>query len=166
MINRILVGVDGSGGSRRALRWAVEEAAAHGAAVQAVTVWQTLYEAGAVPYPVDEDKLAEQARERLVRAIAQVAGQHAAGIEPLVVEGDPAQTLCGRSVGADLLVLGAHGHGGFSQPTLGSVSAKCANSSHCPVVIVPGRARDPRWRVSQAVDGCGRCVPAVCGLRG
>ena len=35
-------------------RWAVEEAAAHGGAVQAVTVWQTLYEAGAVPYPVDE----------------------------------------------------------------------------------------------------------------
>ena len=50
MISRILVGVDGSAGSRRALRWAVEEAAAHGGAVQAVTVWQTLYEAGAVPY--------------------------------------------------------------------------------------------------------------------
>jgi len=135
--SRILVGVDGSAGSRRALRWAVEEAAAHGGAVQAVTVWQTLYEAGAVPYPVDEGKLAEQARERLVHAIAQVAGQYAAGIEPLVVEGDPAQTLCGWSAAADLLVLGAHGHGGSSQPVLGTVSATCANNSHCPVVIVP-----------------------------
>jgi nucleotide-binding universal stress UspA family protein len=145
VINRILVGVDGSAGSCRALRWAIEEAAAHRAAVQAVIVWQTPYEAGTAPYPGNDDQIAKQAQEQLMCAIARVGGQRATVIEALVVEGEPAQTLSGRSADADLLVVGSHGQGGSSQPALGSVSAKCANNSHCPVVIVPGDSAFPGY---------------------
>ena len=68
-----------------------------------------------------------------MHAIAQVAGQYAAGIEPLVVEGDPAQTLCGWSAAADLLVLGAHGHGGSGQPVLGTVSPHARTTATVPL---------------------------------
>ena len=139
MVGRILVGVDGSEGSRRALRWAIGEAAAHEAALHALIVWQSPYDFGeALYFPVDEGKLAEGAKQRVAESIAEVAGE-APGvqIDCLVVEGDPAETLCERSAEADLLVVGSRGHGGFAGLMLGSVSTKCAHHSRCPVVIVP-----------------------------
>ncbi len=139
MVGRILVGVDGSEGSRRALLWAVDEAATHKATLQALLVWQSPCDFGEGLYvPVDEDKLAEGAMQRLEESIAEVT-QEAPGvqIDCLVVEGDPAKTLCARSAEADLLVVGSRGHGGFAGLVLGSVSTKCAHHSRCPVVIVP-----------------------------
>jgi nucleotide-binding universal stress UspA family protein len=63
-----------------------------------------------------------------------------------VLEGDPGHTLCARSAGADLLVVGSRGHSGFAGLILGSVSTNCAHHSHRPVVIVsadpsPGGSR-------------------------
>jgi nucleotide-binding universal stress UspA family protein len=59
------------------------------------------------------------------------------------VEGAPAEVLVGESLGADLLVVGSRGHGGFAQLLLGSVSQQYAHHAACPVVIVrpkPGRS--------------------------
>ncbi len=140
MAGRILVGVDGSDGSRRALRWAIEHAAARGAVVQAVIVWQRTFDYGRSGlWPVDVD-LAEGARKRLAETVAEVAvGSPALTIEQVVLEGEPGQVLCDHSGGADLLVVGSRGLGGFVGLVLGSVSTKCAHHSHCPVVIVPAR---------------------------
>lgn len=142
MPGRILVGVDGSEGSLRALRWAVEEAAVRGAVVVAMAVWQSPYDYmigdGGIYGPVDEKKLIEAAREALTKAIATVAAEHPdVRIEPLVVEGDPAEVLCERAQDADLLVVGSRGHGVFSGLLLGSVSSKCAHHCRRPVLIVP-----------------------------
>lgn len=146
MTSRILVGVDGSAGSRRALHWAVTEAKASGAIVDAVIVWESPYAFGEGLYtPVDEKRFADAARERLVQIIAEVAGQDP-GVEvhPIVLRGDPAEVLCTWSDEASLLVLGSRGHGGFAGLLLGSVSAKCAQHSTCPVVIVPkGKGEEP-----------------------
>jgi nucleotide-binding universal stress UspA family protein len=138
MAGRIVAGVDGSQGSRRALGWAAAEAAAREAVLQPVIVWQSPYDYGELRYvPVDEDQLAEEARKRLEAALAEVAGKaSAAAADPLVAHGDPAQVLCERSAGADLLVVGSRGHGGFAGLMLGSVSAGCAHHSRCPLVIV------------------------------
>lgn len=139
MAGRILVGVDGSEGSKRALGWAVQEAAVRGAVVEAAVVWRTPYDLGEAPFlPVDEVKVVSDARERLSQTIAEVAGDRPmVEIDPVVLEGDAAQALCARSARADLLVVGSRGHGGFAGLLLGSVSAKCSHHSRCPVVIVP-----------------------------
>ena len=143
MTGTILVGVDGSDGSRRALAWAIGQAAARGAAVQPVIVWQRGFDYGSEQYWPADEKIAEAAGRRLAAVIAQVAGPDpAVAIDPLVLEGDPGQLLCARSAGADLLVIGSRGHGGFAGLALGSVSTKCAHHSRCPVVIVPPAGQD------------------------
>lgn len=141
MTYRILVGVDGSEGSRRALRWAMELAAVRPTAVRAVIVWQRTFDYGSQRYwPVDES-IAADARERLAATVAEVAGQAPpVTIEQLVLEGDPGRVLCAQSADADLLVVGSRGLGGFAGLILGSVSTKCAHHSQCPVVVVPAPA--------------------------
>ena len=150
MTGRILVGVDGSDGSLRALRWAVEEAAFRHAVVVAAVVWQSpydfLFDADGAYLPVDEGHLVEAARDTLTKAIATVAAEHPdVRIEPLVIEGDPAETLCEQASNADLLVVGSRGHGTFGGLLLGSVSSKCAHHCRRPVLIVPKEDR-PRAR--------------------
>lgn len=145
MTGKIVVGVDGSEGSRRALAWAIRQAAACGAAVQPVIIWQRSFDYGSSQYWPADEKTAEAALERLQAAVTEVAGPHpAVPIDPAVIEGNPGQVLCARSAGADLLVVGRRGHGGgLAGLALGSVSAICARHSHCPVVIVPAAGQDP-----------------------
>ena len=140
MAGRIVVGVDGSEGSRRALRWAIGQAVARGADLQAVIVWQRTFDYGRDRYwPADMD-IAEGARSRLAATIAeeeQAAAAPGVVTEQLALEGEPGQALCTFAADADLLVVGSRGLGGFAGLVLGSVSTKCAHHSHCPVVIVP-----------------------------
>ena len=144
MTGRILVGVDGSDGSRRALAWAIDQAAARRAVVQPVIVWERGFDYGSERYWPADEKIAEAARKRLAAVVTEVAGPDpAVTIDPLVLEGDPGRILCARSASADLLVIGSRGHGGFAGLVLGSVSTKCAHHSRCPVVIVPRRDQDP-----------------------
>lgn len=143
MAGRILVGVDGSPGSRRALAWALEEAAARGSVLEAVLVWRGPYDFPKDFYfPSDEEKPIAHARARLAEIVREVAAEHPeVEIESRVLEGDPAATLCRRAAQADALVVGSRGHGAIGALLLGSVSATCARHSPCPVVIVPaGRA--------------------------
>lgn len=138
MAERIVVGVDGSETSRDALVWAIDYAAAKGAAVQPVIAWQRTFDYGSDRYwPVDE-AIAEAALKRLAAVIAEVGDRDRSVImDPLVLEGDPGKVLCEQSAGADLLVVGSRGLGGFAGLMLGSVSTKCVHHSHCPVVIIP-----------------------------
>lgn len=104
-------------------------------------VWQRSFDYRSDRYwPADE----KTAGTRLEAVIAEVAGHDpAVTIDPLVLEGDPGRILCARSAGADLLVVGSRGRGGFAGLVLGSVSTKCAHHSRCPVVIVPDGDQDP-----------------------
>lgn len=138
MNGRILVGVDGSVGSKAALAWALEEGALHTSVVEAAIVWQTpTVLPPDVLSPVDATTLAESAGLRLADAIGAVGSGHTAvEIQRVVLEGDPAMILCERAIGTDLLVVGSRGHGTFAGLLLGSVSSKCADHSPVPVAIV------------------------------
>jgi nucleotide-binding universal stress UspA family protein len=162
---RILAGVDGSPGSRRALAWAVEEAAFRGSVVEAATVWQSPYDLTRdFSFPVNENRLAEEAVERLAEAVAEASsGRPAVEIETVVLEGDPAEILCRRAAGVDLLVVGARGHGTLAGLLVGSVSSKCAHHSPRPVAVVP--APHPFER-AEALGSIGRIVAGVDGSPG
>jgi nucleotide-binding universal stress UspA family protein len=140
---RIVVGVDGSPSSVIALRWAIKQADLNGSAVEAVTAWQipaAMTGYGWAPVPVaDCSDMELIAKRALEEAIAEAAGP---GGIPLVhgeiVQGLPAQVLIDASVGADLLVVGSRGHGGFAGALLGSVSQHCVHHAHCPILIIRG----------------------------
>lgn len=135
----IVVGVDGSETSARALRWAVEEASLRGARILAVHAW--LYPHVGIGHseaPFGYEELRQDADE-LLQATVQAAADTAPGvaIESRLVEGIPADELLAAADGAEMLVLGSRGLGGFVGLLLGSVGQQCARHARCPVVIVP-----------------------------
>ena len=140
-MGRIVVGMDGSTSSKEALRWAADEAERRGDVVEAVLAWDNPYRDMWLPSnPAGTDPLAHL-RVALDRTVAATVGDHpAVKVETAVVEGHAAQVLVDRARGADLLVVGSRGHGGFAGAFLGSVSINCAAHSPCPVVVVRGTA--------------------------
>jgi nucleotide-binding universal stress UspA family protein len=143
----IIVGVDRSAGAEEALRFAFEEAQLRGATLRAVHAWQFGYIGapsleGAVPVLGAELDAHRSAAGAVLDAMVREAIPEAGDIriERRVVEGAAAAVLVEESRGADLLVVGSRGHGGFAQLLLGSVSQQCAHHAECPVVIVRPRA--------------------------
>jgi nucleotide-binding universal stress UspA family protein len=143
---RVAVGVDPSDEARAALEWALRYAALLGATVDVVHGWQSAREyvwLNEVPAPDDPTRTARQAIEQLVSE-----GRAATGIDEdqvavtiHVVEGRAVRVLLDQAEGADLLVLGSRGHGGFAGLLLGSVSTECATHASCSVTIVRPVAR-------------------------
>ena len=139
----IVVGVDGSAHSRKALAWALTEAALRGTplTVMAVSpVAASIFGLSAQHYPADADSAhhAEEVTRKLVdEVIANQAAPPAVKVTVKAIAGLPADELVRASAGADLLVVGARGVGGFSRLMLGSVSTQVSHHALCPVVIVP-----------------------------
>jgi nucleotide-binding universal stress UspA family protein len=136
----ILVGVDGSRGSRKALTWAAAEAADHGADLVVVHVWErTLPPASGNPSVPDHraTETSEGAAGELVQIIKEELGEDPPVVaQPRVKRGRAAEVLIEESAGADLLVVGTRGHGGFAGLLLGSVSQHVAAYAQCPVTVV------------------------------
>ncbi|MFF5014994.1 universal stress protein [Streptomyces sp. NPDC001165] len=134
---RVVVGVDGSTSSYAALRWAVRYAGLVGGTVDAVAVWELAglygWSAPAVDLDVDED----DARQRMRQELTDVLGADAAGVVGThVVHGNPADVLLRAAEGAEVLVVGSRGRGGFARALLGSVGQHVSQHANCPVVIV------------------------------
>ena len=123
--HRIVVGVDGSAPSKAALTWAVSQARLAGATVEAVIAWEFPTMAGYLMLVSDVDW--EDLASRIIGdAVAEVTdGGGQVKIMNKVVEGNAAQVLVDESAGADLLVLGNRGHGGFVEALLGSTGQHC-----------------------------------------
>jgi nucleotide-binding universal stress UspA family protein len=141
---RIVVGVDGSPSSKAALKWAVRQAGLTGSAVEAVIAWHypAMYGGyGWVPVsaadPVNFDETARKTVTDAVNELVDPTGS--VRVTTKVVEGNPAQALLDAAAGADLLVVGSRGHGGFAGALLGSVSQHLATHSACPIVIIRGK---------------------------
>lgn len=135
----IVVGVDGSSGSGAALRFAVEEARLRNAALRVVTSWHVpaLAYSGGFAVPIDPHEYEELAKAAAVEALAALEKETAGvDVECLAKEGQAAKVLLEEAQGADLLVVGSRGHGGFAGLLLGSVSQQVAHHAPCPVVIV------------------------------
>lgn len=150
----IVVGVDGSEGGRRALRWAAAEGAHRGCAVQAVIAWRwDGFDAMAVDGGIAADECA-RAGETLRAAVDELtpAERGNVAISERVVEGRPADVLTAAAKEADLLVLGSHGHSRVWHTVLGSVSDECVRKATCPVVVVPMPRELPAAREHALVE--------------
>jgi nucleotide-binding universal stress UspA family protein len=149
--HRIVVGVDGTDGGRRALGWALHEAGARGSTVQAVMSWR--WDTAEPTQSGDESRAAA---ERILRAEvdAQTAAVPATASIPVaeeVVEGRAADVLCDAAREADLLVLGSHGHDRVYHTVLGSTAEECVERAQCPVVVIPATWQVPRRPATPAL---------------
>ena len=139
---RIVVGVDGSSGSRAALTWAVAEAQMRSVGIEAVMVWpspaQTL--PAHVPTKVRNAAGVQPAvAEKLAAAVAEV---DTSGVDVVqtVLYGHPARTLMQHAAEAVLLVVGTRGLGRAHEAVTGSVSHSCTHHATVPVTVVPDPA--------------------------
>jgi nucleotide-binding universal stress UspA family protein len=155
----IVVGVEGSSEGDGALRFAVEEAARCGDAVEVVTAWHvdlpplsypTLPQAGTLP---SRGELREHAKEAQQQALARASVPAGTPVSCEVVEGLPGQRLVEAARTARLLVVGSRAIGPIRAALLGSVSRYCAHHASCPVVVVPDATRTAGAREGAALIG-------------
>ncbi|MFC7535594.1 universal stress protein [Actinoplanes sp. GCM10030250] len=139
----IVVGVDGSPGSKAALRWALPQADRTGATVDAVSVWTptpaSFYAYAWTVLPQVDDDVADATEKALLDTLVEVTTEYgrSAPIRPRLMRGRPAQELVRASRSAQLLVLGGPAHGPMAGLLLGSVSHQCLQAAACPVLVVP-----------------------------
>lgn len=139
LVGGVVVGVDGSPGSLRALRWAGTRADRFGE-LRPVLVWEyplwssasLLAGAGAMP---PAEQMHQAATEALATALADVDP----GLleRASVREGSTSTVLLEEAETASLLVIGSRGHGAFMSALLHSVGAACAAHTPVPMVVVP-----------------------------
>lgn len=150
---RIVVGVDGSESSLGALRWAAAYADMAGARLEAISAWEVPSSYLWTALPMDAYDGGEATEKALTKGVDDTFGSHRPdGMALIVREGSAANVLIDASVGADLLVVGSRGLGGFRSLLLGSVSARVAEHAHCPVLVMHG---DPH-AMPKATEPTGR----------
>ena len=139
----IVVGIDGSGHSRQALEWAMQEAVIRRVPLKVITVHEigVGYWGSAIAYPGDHP-VAEHALQAARTEVDKVLGELGEQSPPesvtvQAVSGTPAEELINAARDADMLVVGTRGAGGFARLLLGSGSSQVAHHAHCPVVVVP-----------------------------
>jgi nucleotide-binding universal stress UspA family protein len=135
----IVVGVDGSSGSQRALDFALAEGALRGAEVHAICTWDypPTYNAGFV---IPFEGLEDGAGAILADAVALAVGNRSGRTPPVtstVRYGHASEALVDEAKDATMLVVGSRGHGGFVGMLIGSISQGCVTHASCPVVVVP-----------------------------
>ncbi|GAA1462626.1 universal stress protein [Nocardiopsis exhalans] len=149
---RIVVGVDGSENSRRALAFALAEASlVEDGSVVVVHSWQ-------VPLPFDSASLArggwsppdelldQRSQEMVADMLAQVTDgrSESVGVRVLRSAKDPAESIVEAGTTADLIVVGSRGRGSVRGLLLGSVSQGVLHTATVPVVVLPKHPRPRR----------------------
>ncbi|MEU9113040.1 universal stress protein [Streptomyces sp. NPDC048483] len=142
----VIVAVDGSVDSERALRWAGEAARLRSAALQVVHVWPYVTAVRVADDDGSGDPVLDELRAQpLAWSLPQVEFRSLSGL--------PDTQLPALGAEAQLLVLGSRGRGGFASLLLGSNGLACAAQSACPVVVVPRPDRDGTGRDEESEDG-------------
>ncbi|KEI44545.1 universal stress protein [Saccharopolyspora rectivirgula] len=136
MPKTVVVGIDGSDESARALRWAADYVREVGGLVHAITVWHQPVQFGYRLHVSDGD-LEQQARSSLTKVVEPVKAEYPdVDIRPRLIRGHVVDELVGLSMQADLMVAGNKGHGAFTGMMVGSVALKLVHHARCPVTIV------------------------------
>lgn len=136
-VSAVVVGVDGSDGSKAALDWAADYAATVSAPVEVVISWHYPVAYGTVPMVGLDTDFEEMAGKVVSEMAVEAQRTHPeVAFSTKVIPGPAAQALIREADGARLLVVGSRGHGAFAGMLIGSVSAHCVHHARCPVVVV------------------------------
>jgi nucleotide-binding universal stress UspA family protein len=137
-VARIVVGIDGSAPADEALRWAADEALRWNGVLEVVHAWLPPYPLNPQDLFKDEDPYEATARRALAESVARLKAERTDNLEirEVLVFDHPAKALIDASRGADVLVVGSRGRGGFKGLLLGSVSLQCVHHAACAVVVV------------------------------
>jgi nucleotide-binding universal stress UspA family protein len=145
----IVVGLDGSPNSERALEWAVTHAAALGTSLTVLAVHQVAQSywghepvVGAADVSV-MDQLQHSAEEMTHRAVDGLTSGKPSSVEVRALNGFVVQVLVDASRSADELVLGSRSTTGLTRLVMGSISSEIVQHSACAVVIVPQPGKRP-----------------------
>jgi len=153
-INPVIVGADGTDYSKTAVRWAAREAQRRGLPLRVTYVYD--WDSREARYEADYND--PGFIHKRAEGIVATAAYEARTVAPhLAVDGDPVighpvARLLAEAEGAELMVLGSRGHGGFAGLLLGSVSQRVATHACCPVVVVRGRGETAEGPVAVGVD--------------
>jgi nucleotide-binding universal stress UspA family protein len=131
-VTTILVGVEGSADSTRALRWAVDEARRRGARLRIVHAYQR---AGSPALCAQLDRQARTVLDAAVDEATQRAPELTV-LPELACDEPAARALLARAADADVLVVGSRGLGGFTGLLVGSVSDQCVRHAPCSVAVI------------------------------
>jgi nucleotide-binding universal stress UspA family protein/mono/diheme cytochrome c family protein len=163
-IARILVPLDFSDNSIRALEYAQALARKFGASLHLVhvcempSIFTASMDAYAIAYNDWSQRLGEEAERELVKAAARITD---ARVTTEVLFGNPARAIVEAAMveHADLVVMGTHGHGAVLHVVLGNVAERVVRNAPCPVLTV----REPRARELKKASGVRRAafVPLV-----
>lgn len=142
-----VVGFDGSENSTAALQWAFDHVQRlGGGTIKVVMAWSYAPTAvggyglgGSLP---PAESMQDVSEAGLAEALAGVTPPPGITIESVVREGPAAKVLVEESEGAEILVVGKRGHGGFLGLLIGSITNQVANHAVCPVVIVPSAGNE------------------------
>jgi nucleotide-binding universal stress UspA family protein len=139
----IVVGIDGSHNSSHALEWAMSEAALRAADLTVITVNSVpvgYWSGQPVELPGDAERVEEirkSAQEAVDKAAVALGDKQPKSVTVVAISGFPAKTLIDTSAGADLMVVGSRGGGGFGPLVLGSICSQVVHHSKCPVAVIP-----------------------------
>ena len=168
----IVVGVNGSSASARALRWAAGEADRMDAQLKIVLIWNVEPRAYYAPSisPGDHDRRQEHAVAMLEATMRAVLGSMPGTVITMVTQGMPERALVEQSAGANLLVLGS-ASGVVSGRAIGPVIRECLRHAHCPVVVVGPEGASEATRISATSQHQGdlqlaTAAPAASGNHG
>jgi nucleotide-binding universal stress UspA family protein len=141
----IVVGVDGSDGAARALRWAADEAQRRNCELVVVHAWQVpiVLASPYAPTMVVPSEDCEQAGEAVMAETLRLVESDLVGpqvhvaVIPRLVRGAADDELMAAAADAALVVVGGRGHSGLAAAVLGSTSWGCVHHSPCPVAVIP-----------------------------
>jgi nucleotide-binding universal stress UspA family protein len=145
VVRKVVLGLDGSAGASRALHWVVRTLASPGTEVVAVhavrPMGEFLLDLPALGLDDWRRNLTWELEEVWCKPLREAGVQYRA----VTSEGNPARVLghIGDAEHADMIVVGAQGHGNLAEEVLGSVSYKLAHTAHQPVVVVPADWNEP-----------------------
>ena len=158
-----MVGMDGSEGAMRAVRWATQEAKIRGRGVTLAHAVLPVVAGGAfgmgVPPRLD---LIEEMRVSAVEELVRVAADlDFADVQVHVEVATPSGLLLAASDTAEMIVLGSRGRGGFADLLLGSVGTQVSSHANCPVVVMRADARAGAHEIVVGIDGSPHSLAAL-----
>lgn len=139
----MVVGVDGSAHSLKALRWAFEQASFTGLSLHVLHSWEIppTWSMVEVPSYEPEVLIRDYGNAELRDTSEAMAGFRGdfpdVKVRQEVMKGSPVKALVKASEHAQLVVVGSRGLGGFRGLLLGSVSHAVVHKAACPVAVVP-----------------------------